>query len=266
MPDRGQLASRTRSLLEDPGSFKELEALLVSNSNLPGPRGNLELASDFAGQFGDGASEAQWQLLRMWLGITEGEAPVGDPREYLPFVALQALGSAYPRLDDARKSQALESIKAAAGDGRWRPREGVAMAFQRIAERDFGIVREVFTEWMDEASLEDRRVIAAALAHPPILKSPENARYCLRVADRLMVGLTSMPEAARKSEGFRILRQALEYTLSVFVAALPEDGFALLERWARSSDPDARRIVKSNLGKGRLKRYEPELQRVLALL
>lgn len=266
MPDRGQLASRIRSLLEDPGSFGELEALLVSNSNLPGPRGNLELASDFADQFGDGASEAQWQLLRRWLGITEGEAPTGDPREYLPFVALQGLGSAYHRLDDARKQLALETIKAAAGDGRWRTREGVAMAFQRIAERDFGTVREIFSEWVDGASLEDRRAIVAALAHPPVLKSPENARYCLRASDRLMADLVSLPATTRKSEGFRVLRQGLEYALSVFVAALPEDGFALLERWARSSDPDARRIVKSNLGKGRLKRYEAEVQRVLALL
>lgn len=60
----------------------------------------------------------------------------------------------------------------------------------------------------------------------------------------------------RKTEGFRILKQGLEYTISLFVEHLPEQGFACLKKWAEQEDADIKRILRSNLNKARLvKRY-----------
>ena len=75
-----------------------LEDWLVANSNLPGRRGNLELAWAFGDAFEVvEIDDDRWDQLRGWLSITEEEAPTGDPREFLPFCALQALGTYYAR-------------------------------------------------------------------------------------------------------------------------------------------------------------------------
>jgi hypothetical protein len=42
------------------------------------------------------------------------------------------------------------------------------------------------------------------------------------------------------------------------VAALPGEGFARLERWAASDDPDVRWLVRENLRKSRLAMADPE--------
>ena len=58
----------------------------------------------------------------------------------------------------------------------------------------------------------------------------------------------------RKTESFRILRKALEYALSVFIAALPAAGIPWLRHWQTSDDPMIQRIIRQNLGKTQLKR------------
>jgi hypothetical protein len=84
------------ALLEDPNAFATLEAYLVANSRLPGPRANLSLAQAFADEVGLlGIDDARWQLLHEWTTIGAAEAPTGDPREFLPFCALQAFGALY---------------------------------------------------------------------------------------------------------------------------------------------------------------------------
>ena len=58
--------------------------MLVCNSNLPSPRGNLELAWAFADSIeAIDVGDVHWELLFGWLAVTEREAPVGDPREFL---------------------------------------------------------------------------------------------------------------------------------------------------------------------------------------
>lgn len=262
------LLHRLRSLSSDDSCFGELEHLLVSNSNLPGPRGNLELAGAFADSFEAFAlNEARWQLLERWLRLSADEAPTGDPREFLPFCALQALGACYRDAGVAGRERIVRTLQASAGDSRWRTREAVAMAFQRIAERDFGAVREIFSAWIGRASYLDQRAIIAALAHPPVLKRADNAAFCLQVSERILSNVLSSDQRARKTEQFRVLRQGLEYAISVFVAYLPEEGFAFLERWARQGDADVKRIVMSNAGKTRLKKCFPaEVGRLLAVL
>lgn len=268
MGNREDLLRRLHPLLADAESFGELEEMLVSNSNLPGPRGNLELASAFADSFAAiTVGDAPWQLLRRWIDLSPEEAPTGDPREFLPFCALQALGSLYQETDGERREEIVHLLRASAGDRRWRVREGVAIAFQRIAERDFPAVRDLFSEWIEGASFLDQRAMVAALAHPPILGSADTASYCLQVSGQILGKLLLLEGESRRTEPFRVLRQGLEYALSVFVAALPEEGFAFLKRWAREEDADIKRILRSNAGKARLrKKYPGEVDRLLAML
>jgi hypothetical protein len=257
----GVTPSRLRDLLRDPDRGEELAALLAANSNLPGPRGNLELADAFAKQAGDlGPGDGRWQLFQGWSRISAADAPTGDPREFLPFCALQAFGALYAMVDVEHRREIVAILRAAADDERWRTREGVAMAMQRIGEADMAALRAIVDAWLPAATLTGQRAIVAALAHPPILGDAETARYALAVADRIMANVQQADAAVRKSEGFRILRQALEYALSVYVAALPEEGFPRLRAWATDGDLDVQRIVHANLRKARLaKRYPSEV-------
>ena len=250
--------SQLRELLLDEERFDELAMVLAANSNLPGPRGNLELADSFAKHVGAiGASDTRWQLFRNWAGISAAEAPTGNPREFLPFCALQALGALDPIVDAARRRETVAILRTAADDERWRTREGVAMALQRIGEADVGELKAIIDTWLPEATLTGQRAVIAALAHPPLLDDVITAHYALDIADQIMANVCGMGSEVRKSEVFRILRQALEYALSVFVAALPEVGFPRLGHWAATDDPDVQRIVRANLGKARLAKRHP---------
>ena len=259
---------RLESLLADPSSFATLETLLASESRLPGPRGNLELAAAFGDCFaGRVLDRPIWQLLRRWLAITPADAPTGDPREFLPFCALQALGAGYSAAGPPEREEILDLLRRSASDERWRVREGVAMGFQRIAEVDFGEAEASFRSWLPSAPPIERRAIVASLAHPPALRDAARVAFCLEVSDSILAGLVSVDRPARQATGARVLRQGLEYALSVFVAAAPEPGFAFLRKWASVRDADVRRIVRANLGKARLaKRHPAQVMEVAAIL
>ena len=245
-----------------------LEAWLVANSSLPGRRANLELAWAIGDSFETVELDAaRWSQLMGWLDISERQAPTGDPREFLPFCALQALGASYSRADDDRRALIVRSLKASATDGRWRIREGVAMGFQRIAGWDFRVLAAIVDGWMGDASLAERRAIIATLAHPPVLDHPEHVSFALVKTDEILRDLVALNRASRRTEGFRILKKGLMYAISVFAAHGPEPGFAFVRQWAQVDDADIRAILKANLKKARLaKRYQAEVQACLALL
>ena len=60
-----------------------------------------------------------------------------------------------------------------------------------------------------------------------------------------------------KRQPFVTLKKGLSYALSVMAAALPGEGFGLLEQWAESPDPDIRQALVENLKKKRLEAVEP---------
>lgn len=66
---------------------KEVREYLVSNSNLPGPRGNLELAAAFAEvaeEYSVTHREEMWKLASKFTDVSPSEAPVNNPKEFLP--------------------------------------------------------------------------------------------------------------------------------------------------------------------------------------
>jgi hypothetical protein len=204
----------------------EWDALLAAESGLPGPRGNLELAEACV-------LEADADQLERWRGS-------GD--EYLVFCGV--LG-----LDDPA------AIRRWAGDPRWRIREAVAMALQRLGDRDLKRLVSVLDDWADGDAYE-QRAAAAALCEPRLLRRDWAARAAVDLVDRI----TSSYEAGadRRSDASRALRKGLGYCWSVAVAASPDEGKAAFERRLGSDDRDIRWILRENLRKRRLERMDPE--------
>jgi hypothetical protein len=107
----------------------------------------------------------------------------------------------------------------------------------------------------------------AALAHPPLLGDAEFALYCIETARAILAIVSHLDQKPRKDEAFKILRQGLGYALSVFVAASPGEGFALMRKIAAVRDPDMAWIIRENLKKKRLSDPFPkEVEQVSLIL
>jgi hypothetical protein len=253
-------------LLRSDDVGKRLGSYLLEHSNLPGPRGNLELAHVLAAELAAAPVDAQlWTALGAWAALSAEEADTGDRREYLPFCATVAFGALYRR-EARRRPQILRRLRAAANDPRWRMREGAAMALQKIGESQPGELLKLLQRWLERPTFLEQRAVVAALAHPPLLADEGFALASLDMAERILADVARRKPQARGSEEFRVLRQGLGYALSVLVAALPAEGFQLLERWARIPDKDIAWILRENLKKKRLSKHGPRIKRIAALL
>ncbi|CAH1056011.1 hypothetical protein [Paenibacillus pseudetheri] len=254
--------------VSDKEQWVQLRNLLMKESNLPGPRVNLELSGNFAKHFAHPKlTETDWEFLNSWANLTEAEAGVNDPREFLPFCAVRALGAYYSYAKEDQQVMIQSIIKTAMNDSRWRMREASAMALQSIGEDGFALVRQLIDMWEEGANGFEQRAFVAALAHPPLLKKKENTLYCLQLATRIMESMGSGEVQYEDAEHFRVLSKGLEYSLSVFMASEPEAGFAMLEKFAKSPDNRIIKIVKSNLGKSRLsKKYALQVAEILKSL
>ncbi|WP_310832802.1 hypothetical protein [Paenibacillus pedocola] len=232
-----------------------LEGYMHDNSGLPGPRANLELAAGFAQYFADSKiSDTAWALLCSW---------VDAPGEFLVFCAVQACGAHYASADDQRRLLVESVLKAAMNDAGWRVREAAAIGLQSIGESDFRLLTPLLNGWREDANLLEQRAFVAALAHPPLLKNRDHVLYALDLAAGITDGILHGAAKGCDPEHFRVLSKGLEYSLSLFAAAAPEEGFALLSRLAESGDARMMRIVKSNLGKTRLSKKYPDRVREL---
>jgi hypothetical protein len=251
----------------DGGKFEELKEFLKANSNLPGPRGNLEMAYAFADCFDGDIGDEAWTFMIELSGIGIGQAPANDPGEMLPFCAALAAGSQYAYADENRKKQIRRILRSAMNDERWRMREGAAMGFQRMAEKDFGTVKEIFDSLYPESSFLERRAVIAALAHPPVLKDRNAALYSLKTSEDIMDSIAALGPEELKSAEFKVLSKGLEYALSVFTVYAPDEGFKMLRRFAAVQQKDIKRIIRSNLGKARIKKkYPRETDEVMGIL
>jgi hypothetical protein len=247
-------------MLTCPDKYQEIEKLLLMNSNLPGPRGNLTLAYKFAQCFErEQLDQNLSDLLFKWAGISSEKAPANTTEEYIPFCAILALGSHYVFTSEDKKIRIMNQIREAMNDKRWRMRESAAIGLQLIAEKDIGPVKSYITNWYGSSNLLEKRAFLAALAHPPILKEKETTRFSLRVSEAILEDLLKVSEDTWRTEEFATLSKGLQYCLSVFAAELPEEGFELLKKYARSKNKQVVKIIRANLGKTRLTKKYPGL-------
>jgi len=234
--------SRVESYRQILLTLPDWDPYLLSESGLPGPRGNLELAAAVADLADEGT-------LKRYASLDSAAAPANSPGEFLAFCGVLGLG----RLVSEGRHEYLAWIRRAAGDRRWRLREAAAMALQRWGDTDMAALLGMAEEWCSGSYLE-QRAAAAALCEPRLLQEAAITRRVLAVLDQITYSLSQA--ADRRDDGFRTLRQGLAYCWSVAVAALPSEGKAAMERWLRSEDRDVLWIMHENLKKRRLVRMD----------
>jgi hypothetical protein len=152
--------------------------------------------------------------------------------------------------------KALSRLKELATDPRWRLREAVAMALQRLIETQSEATLKELEGWIATGDWLAMRAVAAGVAEPTVLKDRENAQKALELLKTIFDQILS--EKERKSEEFITLRKGLGYTLSVVVAAIPDEGFEYMHHLVEMEDTDIQWILKENLKKNRLLKTFPE--------
>jgi hypothetical protein len=245
------------------GSVDELQRYIVRHSNLPGPRGNLELAAAWAeavAAWAQEQSDSLWPLVAQMAAVPDSQAPVNDPREMIAFCGALGIG-VVGAVSEAHSEDALATLRGHARDARWRMREAVAMALQHMLLERIEVTLAAFQRWVSEGNWLEMRAAAAALAEPSVLRDPAVATAALRLHERILAAIVAASD--RKAESFRVLRKGLGYTLSLIVTRMPNEGFQLLKQLVATRDPDVVWIIKQNLAKKRLAR--PFAERVEAL-
>jgi hypothetical protein len=236
---------------------ENLAKYLASNSNLPGPRGNLELADVFAEVVKDYAERESEKLWNLCLKLTQfslSEAPVNNPKEFLVFCGARGLGALGASQGFFQK--AMPRLKELASDARWRTREGVAMAIQSMLEKQPQETLQELDSWIESGNWLVMRAVAAGVAEPALLKDKETAKSALELHKKIFANIIASQE--RKSEEFKTLKHGLGYSLSVIVCAFPREGFEYMRHLVDTQDADISWIVKENLKKNRLLKNFPE--------
>lgn len=240
------------------GERKELFVYIIDNSNLPGPRANLELAGVFANLLEKHATEESgriWGLLNAMTAFSPKEAPVNDPKEFLSFCGVRgmaALTSASPQFLNAT----LGKLKAMSEDKRWRIREAVAQGIQSLLVKERSSTLKALDSWMSTDNWLIMRAVAAGVAEPSLLMQPQIAKASFEFHQKILSAIQTHKE--RHSEAFRVLRKTLGYSLSVIIESDPVKGLSFLLELAKSGDNDLRWIVNENLKKNRLIKNFPD--------
>jgi hypothetical protein len=239
------------------GDAEEIREYLISNSSLPGPRGNLELADAFAEVVEDYSIKNPleiWGLASRLTNVSPDEAPVNNPKEFLPFcgaVAVGVIGSVH----ETFYRKAFTSLRKLANDPRWRTREAVAIALQKMIARQSKNTLKGLEAWIDKNGWLVMRAVAAGVAEPALLRDEQTARNALELHKRIFAQILATKE--RKSDEFKTLRQGLGYSLSVVICAIPQEGFEYMRQLIDSQDADVIWVAKENLKKNRLVRKFP---------
>ena len=222
----------------------DLEAYLLQNSCLPGPRSNLELLHVAA----DLCKEAD---LRKWLALSPEQAPENTPQVFLQLISVVGLGRL---ILEHGQPEDIHRLREFANDTRWRIREGVAMALQRIGVKHAQLLAEITSPWLD-GSLHEMRAVAAAWAEPVLLKTTFSQNTALEFMDQITRNFKQ--SSSTDKEARRILKKGLEYAWSVVVAANLELGKPEFEKWF-DADKTIRKIMLVNLTKNRLIKADAE--------
>jgi hypothetical protein len=212
---------------------------LRKESGLPGPRGNLELAQVVA-------EEGSEQQFEQFLSF---QAEENTPEVFLIFCGVVGFG----RLA-ASEPKLFERLRSYASDPRWRIREAVATGLQLTGDQDMDLLLKEMQKW-SKGNWYEKRAAAATLAEPRLLKQPKYAQQVLWILNEITTTMEKADEA--RDESFKVLRQGMGYCWSVAVAALPETGKPIMEKWLNSPDPDIRWMMKENLKKNRLMKIDP---------
>jgi hypothetical protein len=226
------------------GTLDEWDSFLLEESGLPGRRANLELARAVA-------DEGSEEMLKRFLSFDAERAPTNSPHEFLAFCGVLGLG----KLLAGGNEKALSMLRQHASDPRWRIREAVAMALQRLGKADMDSLLQEMEQW-SQGNLLEQRAAVAALCEPGQLRETERVERVLEILDAVTTSLGQVVD--RRNDEFRVLRKGLGYCWSVAIVALPKTGKKMMERWIADDDKDVLWVMKENLRKKRLTRMDAE--------
>lgn len=234
------------------GEMDGLVSFIEANSDLPGPRANIELASVFA-QMISGRNEEElnllWGLCKSFTQRSPLEAPVNSPQEFIPFCGAVGIGK-MGSIADVFYTEALFELRGLSRDPRWRMREAVRIGLQSLLQKHPQETLHALHSWIPAGNLLELRAVAAGVGDPDLLQAEEFARSALQIHAEIFDHVCTIDN--RKTEDFRTLRKALGYTLSLVVVGIPGIGFELVDALISTGDEDLIWIVKSNLKKNRL--------------
>jgi hypothetical protein len=233
-----------------------LVAYLLTHSNLPGKRGNLELAFAFAGYIEEyyPIRPAQaWKFCEALISKNPPHPGETGAEEYLPFCGVLGLGR-IGKIDPRREPDVLEYVKSAARDERWRIREAGAMAIQDLMDIRPDATMAILGSWVHEADYLLLRAIAAGVAEPRFMKNQEIARIALELHKVILGKVAS--ESDRRNPDLIVLVKGLCYTLSVVITGIEKEGFAYLAELQAMDHPVIGKIARENLKKKRLIRLK----------
>lgn len=237
----------------------EIESYLLEHSNLPGKRGNIELAFSFADYIEEQYTTNTGQVLTYCVTLI-AEHPftpdVISNEEFLPFCAIVAVGR-IGKIDPTKEDDVIALLNISAKDGRWRMREAVAMAIQELMDVRPQATIEKLYAWVHEDNYLIHRAVAAGLAEPRFMKDRAIARISLDI-HKIIMDKVARDYAMRGDTDYKVLVKGLCYTLSVIITGIEDEGFAYLEALINTDHPIMKKIVRENLKKKRLQRLNEE--------
>lgn len=221
----------------------EKVSFLLQNSNLPGPRGNLELLYSFSKT----ATQPEIEECLTYLN----DDVKNSPEEFVTMCGIVG----YAIHHQQNLSETMQALRGWSSHKSWRIREAVAIAIQEIAVNKVEKVIPLLQPWLDGNALEKRAVIAA-LCEPKLLKEKQIVVDVLEILSQVTSGLQTLPDKA--DETHKSLMKTLGYGWSVAIVANPETGKVKFEKIIALNNKHIRWIVKENLNKNRLLRMDKE--------
>jgi hypothetical protein len=219
-------------------TLKDWDEYLKKESGLPGPRANLELLAAVVDLGGE-------HIFTKYLNYDLKRPDTNSKEVFLSLVGVMGLG----KLVTLGKKEYLDTLKKYASDTRWRIREAVAMALQRIGDHDINLLIGKMKKWAI-GNLYEKRAAIAGLCEPRLLKEVFVVNEVLDILNQVTEAIKEVKD--RKSEEFRVFKKALSYCWSVAVVANSEEGKVGMSKWFRSQDKDIKSVMKENLKKNRL--------------
>ncbi len=211
--------------------LEDWEPYLKKHSGLPGPRANLELV---AAVVEEGDADRLWRLS-------------ASRDEFLALCGTAGLG----RIALLEPDTVMTWLRELAADPRWRVREGVAIALQRIGRENMAMLLAQMKVWSHGDAYVQRAVVAG-ICEPALLNVNEEVVQVLAILDQITRSMSLTSAGERREDGFEVLRKALGYGWSVAAAGAPRNAKPYLEKWLRSTDKDVAWVMRSNLRKARM--------------
>jgi len=234
------------------GKSSRLESYIVANRNLPSPRANLELAYALSGLLDEIKKKDLAKLFSLfieWGSISSKQAPVNDPKEFLPFCAARAIGK-IGSIEEKFRPKAVNLLRDYSKDNRWRMREAVTMGLQFLLDKYPQQMVDQFNIWIKDENFLELRAVVTAYADPALLTRKVISQNGLKT-HRKVLDIVHASED-RKSDEFKALRKALGYTFSLIATIYTPNSFGVMKKLAATGDKDLQWIVRENMKKKRL--------------